>query len=154
MTIHGGMTPPDITGTYLHDSVRVVDVADARRHYCNIREELTMYGGRRSVVRNVASIGPGCDGSSRLGGVFISGSDRCFTLYFRSEITAPGCTSSAVRLVSGCVGASGLTGYREASFDEAHVGDSCAALVACGLLAPAGQVSMVEEKDGLVARVP
>jgi len=157
VTIHPGLTPPDVSGTYLHDSVGIVDVsgpAGADRQFCNLRETLARYRGDRMMVRDVASIGPGCNGFTHIDGVSMSGSDHCFTLYFRDEATAAGCTSHAVRVISGCVGANGLTDYREGWFDDLQEGAGCAKLIECGLLPPVGSVSVIEERDGLVAKVP
>jgi hypothetical protein len=149
LRVHDGLSPPDVSGTFLHDSVTA---AGGGPHFCNMRDELTA-DGAGTVSRRMTFTGPRCGGSAETSGIFISGADACFTLYLRSDSAAAGCSASVVSVASACLTPAGLTDYHEA-FSDTVAGADCAALVGHGQLLPPGQVLLIEERDGLVARLP
>jgi hypothetical protein len=153
--IYGGLTPPDASGTYLHDSIAALDTinqGEVSSRFCDMRVSLVL-DGKQTVRRTVTFTGSNCGEPEETAGIFISGSGDCFTLYGKSENAMDGCAVSTVSVTSACVRAGGLFEFREGFSDTAHQGAGCPSMVDNGRLMPLGGVVVFQEADGLVARV-
>jgi hypothetical protein len=151
--VHGGLTPPDVTGTYRHDSVAALDVpksVDLGTHLCAMEESLASDG--QTISRKITYTGSGCLGSSEDHGLSISGSNQCFSFYVRHQETSNECTASTIEVTSACMTKDGLADYRT-GYSTTAEGTGCAGLVDKGQLIPAGGVVVIGESDGLAARM-
>jgi hypothetical protein len=151
--VHAGLTPPNATGTYRHDSVTALEPSTAAQlgtRYCAMEESLVFTG--QTVSRKIDYTGSGCLGSVEDHGLSVSGADQCFSFYLRLQETSDGCTASTIGVTSACVGKNGLVDYRT-GYSTSAEGGGCASLVDQGRLIPAGSVVVIGEGDGLAVRM-
>jgi hypothetical protein len=149
--VHRGLSPPDVRGTYLHDSVSRLGAA-AAGPICGMQQALGL-DGPLTVRRVVTFNGSRCPAAEDDHGLFISGSGECFTVYRRTQDATDGCAATTVNVISACLKPTGLVDYRDAFSDVTHDGPACASMVDHGRLMPIGGMVVVTEKDGLAARL-
>lgn len=145
--VNDGMTPPDITDRYLADKLRVVydDGGEYDLRITDYVYTFHSFQGSEIQVDYMSNL----DDSGEGIGSYISGEDDCFTVYSIFDGTIHGdCTYQGVELYSGCLVSEGIDEFQTA-FVLTEQAAECE-----GRIMPNGDLRILEQRNGLVKRVP
>lgn len=151
--IHDGANPPDISGTFEWDS-SVWTIAPRQqyegREVCDGQRTYTLEDdGTVSSTMFYTN----CDGEGSSSGIFISGTDNCFTLYSTGTGDFEGCTNTTVTVGSGCLTDEGIKDSLTAWYVSSYGDGPCQSLVDQGRMPPEGGIVVNAEEDGMMSRV-
>lgn len=130
--VYGGSTPPDIEASYeVRDGEIVFDERwqeEAGGDWCDATWTFTQTENPDRYESQTVLEGD-CSGESEGDAVYISGTDRCFSLYSRDQGEFEGCERDTIRVISGCLTDEGIDDFGVAQIATDMSGDDCENLV-------------------------
>jgi len=146
MNINTGINPPDITGTYLGDTLVIsYDDTDATGMSVS-RYQYTFYDQTAAGAIKVDYTAlDAADVATGTGG-FISGEGTCFSIYLDTKGVADTCNYKTPNIISGCLNTSGdITSWQQGLIMTEKEGS-------CDTLIPVGHRRIISETDGTVTK--
>ena len=152
--IHEGLNPPSPDGTYVFDSgvwVYAPREENIGLEACDVRRTLTLEEDGQLTTQVTYLVG--CSGMGESSGAYLSGADTCYTTYGAGTQVFEGCDHATVSVGSACVTDAGLTEVQLAWMVTDYLSGPCQDLIDVGRMPPEGGIVVIEETDGLAARV-